>query len=163
MCIRDSTLGKLPKDLFAEFDHTAPEELPSGDVKYHQGFSSDVSTRGGPVHLTLAFNPSHLEIVNPVVEGMSRAAGTFADEAGAPAAMADAGPRPGGCCGRVQLRGARHQRRSDGHDRCSGRRRPRCLWPDHRGGRGTGRGRRMAGGVVFSAAGPSSFGVYFSP
>ena len=68
-----NTLGKLPKDLFAEFDHTAPEELPSGDVKYHQGFSSDVSTRGGPVHLTLAFNPSHLEIVNPVVEGSVRA------------------------------------------------------------------------------------------
>ncbi len=68
-----NTLGKLPKDLFAEFDHTAPEELPSGDVKYHQGFSSDVSTAGGPVHLTLAFNPSHLEIVNPVVEGSVRA------------------------------------------------------------------------------------------
>jgi 2-oxoglutarate dehydrogenase E1 component len=63
----------MPKDLFAEFDHTAPEDLPSGDVKYHQGFSSDVSTRGGPVHLTLAFNPSHLEIVNPVVEGSARA------------------------------------------------------------------------------------------
>ncbi|MCB1989530.1 MAG: 2-oxoglutarate dehydrogenase E1 component, partial [Burkholderiaceae bacterium] len=68
-----NTLGKMPKDLFAEFDHTAPEDLPSGDVKYHQGFSSDVSTRGGPVHLTLAFNPSHLEIVNPVVEGSVRA------------------------------------------------------------------------------------------
>lgn len=68
-----NTLGKLPSDLFAEFDHTAPEDLPSGDVKYHQGFSSDVSTVGGPVHLTLAFNPSHLEIVNPVVEGSVRA------------------------------------------------------------------------------------------
>ena len=68
-----NTLGKMPKDLFAEFDHTAPEELPSGDVKYHQGFSSDVSTPGGPVHLSLAFNPSHLEIVNPVVEGSVRA------------------------------------------------------------------------------------------
>ena len=68
-----NTLGKMPKDLFAEFDHTAPEELPSGDVKYHQGFSSDVSTRGGPVHLSLAFNPSHLEIVNPVVEGSVKA------------------------------------------------------------------------------------------
>ena len=68
-----NTLGKLPKDLFAEFDHTAPEELTAGDVKYHQGFSSDVSTTGGPVHLTLAFNPSHLEIVNPVVEGSVRA------------------------------------------------------------------------------------------
>jgi 2-oxoglutarate dehydrogenase E1 component len=68
-----NTLGKMPKDLFAEFDHTAPEDLPAGDVKYHQGFSSDISTPGGPVHLSLAFNPSHLEIVNPVVEGSVRA------------------------------------------------------------------------------------------
>ncbi len=68
-----NSLGKVPANLFAEFDHTAPEDLPSGDVKYHQGFSSDVSTPGGPVHLTLAFNPSHLEIVNPVVEGSVRA------------------------------------------------------------------------------------------
>jgi 2-oxoglutarate dehydrogenase E1 component len=68
-----NTLGKMPKDLFAEFDHTAPEELPAGDVKYHQGFSSDISTPGGPVHLSLAFNPSHLEIVNPVVEGSVKA------------------------------------------------------------------------------------------
>ena len=68
-----NTMGKMPKDLFAEFDHTAPEELASGDVKYHQGFSSDMSTIGGPVHLSLAFNPSHLEIVNPVVEGSVRA------------------------------------------------------------------------------------------
>ena len=68
-----NSLGKMPADLFAEFDHTAPEELTSGDVKYHQGFSSDVTTPGGPVHLSLAFNPSHLEIVNPVVEGSVRA------------------------------------------------------------------------------------------
>jgi 2-oxoglutarate dehydrogenase E1 component len=68
-----NTLGKMPSMLFAEFDHTAPEELPAGDVKYHQGFSSDVTTPGGPVHLSLAFNPSHLEIVNPVVEGSVRA------------------------------------------------------------------------------------------
>jgi len=68
-----NTLGKVPKNLFAEFDHTAPEDLASGDVKYHQGFSSDVPTAGGPVHLSLAFNPSHLEIVNPVVEGSVRA------------------------------------------------------------------------------------------
>jgi 2-oxoglutarate dehydrogenase E1 component len=68
-----NTLGKMPGDLFAEFDHTAPEDLPAGDVKYHQGFSSDVSTPGGAVHLSLAFNPSHLEIVNPVVEGSVRA------------------------------------------------------------------------------------------
>ncbi len=68
-----NTMRKLPADLFAEFEHTAPEDLPAGDVKYHQGFSSDVSTAGGPVHLSLAFNPSHLEIVNPVVEGSVRA------------------------------------------------------------------------------------------
>lgn len=68
-----NTLGKSPADLFSEFDHTAPESLPSGDVKYHQGFSSDVTTPGGPVHLSLAFNPSHLEIVNPVVEGSVKA------------------------------------------------------------------------------------------
>ena len=68
-----NSLGKVPASLFAEFDHTAPENLPSGDVKYHQGFSSDVTTPGGPVHLSLAFNPSHLEIVNPVVEGSVRA------------------------------------------------------------------------------------------
>jgi 2-oxoglutarate dehydrogenase E1 component len=68
-----NTLGKMPADLFAEFDHTAPEDLPAGDVKYHQGFSSDIATPGGAVHLSLAFNPSHLEIVNPVVEGSVRA------------------------------------------------------------------------------------------
>ena len=66
-------LGKLPADLFSEFEGKHPSELSSGDVKYHQGFSSDVQTPGGPVHLTLAFNPSHLEIVNPVVEGSVRA------------------------------------------------------------------------------------------
>jgi 2-oxoglutarate dehydrogenase E1 component len=68
-----NTLGKMPADLFAEFDHTAKEELPAGDVKYHQGFSSDISTPGGAVHLSLSFNPSHLEIVNPVVEGSVKA------------------------------------------------------------------------------------------
>ena len=64
-----NTLGKLPKMLFAEFEGKAGGDLTAGDVKYHMGFSSDVMTAGGPVHLTLAFNPSHLEIVNPVVEG----------------------------------------------------------------------------------------------
>jgi 2-oxoglutarate dehydrogenase E1 component len=68
-----NTLGKMPKDLFAEFEGKKASELPAGDVKYHQGFSSDISTPGGPVHLSLAFNPSHLEIVNPVVEGSVRA------------------------------------------------------------------------------------------
>jgi 2-oxoglutarate dehydrogenase E1 component len=68
-----NTLGKMPKDLFSEFEGKHSEDLVSGDVKYHQGFSSDVTTPGGPMHLTLAFNPSHLEIVNPVVEGSVRA------------------------------------------------------------------------------------------
>ncbi|MGB8337346.1 MAG: 2-oxoglutarate dehydrogenase E1 component [Burkholderiales bacterium] len=68
-----NNLGKLPQDLFSEFEGKHAHELSSGDVKYHQGFSSDVQTKGGPLHLTLAFNPSHLEIVNPVVEGSVRA------------------------------------------------------------------------------------------
>jgi 2-oxoglutarate dehydrogenase E1 component len=66
-------IGKHPAKLFEEFQGTGPTELRSGDVKYHMGFSSDVETPGGSVHLTLAFNPSHLEIINPVVEGSVRA------------------------------------------------------------------------------------------
>ena len=66
-------LGKLPSLLFAEFEGIHAEHLTSGDVKYHQGFSSDIETKGGNVHVVLAFNPSHLEIVNPVVEGSVRA------------------------------------------------------------------------------------------
>ena len=68
-----NTLGKIPADLFSEFEGKHASDLSSGDVKYHQGFSSDIKTAGGTVHLTLAFNPSHLEIVNPVVEGSVRA------------------------------------------------------------------------------------------
>ncbi len=68
-----NVLGKMPRDLFLEFEGKAAHELPLGDVKYHLGFSSDISTAGGPVHVSLAFNPSHLEIVNPVVEGSVRA------------------------------------------------------------------------------------------
>jgi 2-oxoglutarate dehydrogenase E1 component len=68
-----NTLGKMPKDLFGEFEGKHDDALQAGDVKYHQGFSSDINTPGGPMHLTLAFNPSHLEIVNPVVEGSVRA------------------------------------------------------------------------------------------
>jgi len=64
-----NTLGKAPSMLFAEFEGKKKSDLSAGDVKYHMGFSSDVSTPGGACHLTLAFNPSHLEIVNPVVEG----------------------------------------------------------------------------------------------
>jgi len=66
-------LGKSPTVLFAEFEGKAKEEAHdpahSGDVKYHMGYSADVATPGGPVHLALAFNPSHLEIVDPVVVG----------------------------------------------------------------------------------------------
>ncbi len=68
-----NTLGKMPSDLFTEFEGKQAQELSAGDVKYHQGFSSDVTTPGGPMHLTLAFNPSHLEAVDPVVEGSVRA------------------------------------------------------------------------------------------
>ena len=68
-----NTFGKMPADLFSEFEGKQAQELVAGDVKYHQGFSSDVVTPGGPMHLTLAFNPSHLEAVDPVVEGSVRA------------------------------------------------------------------------------------------
>ncbi|CAH2775186.1 MAG: 2-oxoglutarate dehydrogenase E1 component (EC [uncultured Caballeronia sp.] len=68
-----NTLGKMPADLFAEFEGKHVDDLPAGDVKYHKGFSLDIATEGGPVHLSLAFNPSHLEIVNPVVEGSAKA------------------------------------------------------------------------------------------
>jgi 2-oxoglutarate dehydrogenase E1 component len=71
-----NVLGKDPKLLFSEFEGKHDEdhgEDHSGDVKYHMGFSSDVATPGGNVHLALAFNPSHLEIVDPVVEGSVRA------------------------------------------------------------------------------------------
>ncbi|HRP76149.1 MAG TPA: 2-oxoglutarate dehydrogenase E1 component [Rhodocyclaceae bacterium] len=64
-----NTLGKSPSMLFSEFEGKAAADLSSGDVKYHMGFSSDVMSPGGPVHLTLSFNPSHLEIINPVVAG----------------------------------------------------------------------------------------------
>ena len=77
-----NTLGKKPSDLFAEFEGRAEIKLPSGDVKYHTGFSSDIATPTGPIHVTLAFNPSHLEIVNPVVEGSSRAKQTRRGENG---------------------------------------------------------------------------------
>ena len=68
-----NVLGKMPTELFQEFEGKHAHNLAMGDVKYHNGFSSDISTPGGPVHLSLAFNPSHLEIVNPVVEGSVRA------------------------------------------------------------------------------------------
>jgi 2-oxoglutarate dehydrogenase E1 component len=68
-------LGKNPEELFEEFEgnYDLDELKGSGDVKYHKGFSADMKTPGGNVHIALAFNPSHLEIVNPVVEGSVRA------------------------------------------------------------------------------------------
>ena len=65
-------LGKSPAELFDEFEGHTPLET-SGDVKYHQGFSSNVMTASGETHLALSFNPSHLEIVSPVAEGSVRA------------------------------------------------------------------------------------------
>jgi len=71
-----NTLGKPPRHLFDEFEgkfeHIHHDLAHTGDVKYHMGFSADVATPGGPVHLALAFNPSHLEIVDPVVAGSVR-------------------------------------------------------------------------------------------
>jgi 2-oxoglutarate dehydrogenase E1 component len=68
-------LGKSPKDLFSEFEgqYDLATLRGSGDVKYHKGFSADLKTGSGNVHVALAFNPSHLEVVNPVVEGSVRA------------------------------------------------------------------------------------------
>jgi len=66
-------MGKTPAELFDEFEGRAANHVGTGDVKYHTGFSSNLATAGNPVHVVLAFNPSHLEIVGPVVEGSVRA------------------------------------------------------------------------------------------
>lgn len=68
-----NTFGKDPRELFDEFEGRHSSQVESGDVKYHQGFSSDLKTTGGNVHMALAFNPSHLEIVTPVVVGSVKA------------------------------------------------------------------------------------------
>ena len=69
-----NVLGKLPSDLFAAFDENSTlEGASTGDVKYHLGFSSNFNTKGGEVHVSLFNNPSHLEIVDPVVIGSVRA------------------------------------------------------------------------------------------
>ena len=68
--------GKNPAILFEEFEgkrSASPATNGSGDVKYHMGFSSDIATPDGEMHLALGFNPSHLEIINPVIEGSVRA------------------------------------------------------------------------------------------
>ncbi len=70
-----NVMGKNVREIFAAFDDKKPERfLGAGDVKYHLGYSSEVVTQSGrPIHLSMAFNPSHLEFVNPVVEGRVRA------------------------------------------------------------------------------------------
>ncbi len=70
-----NVLGKSPGEIFSEFEgsYDPRHETGSGDVKYHLGFASDVQTSHGSMHVALAFNPSHLEIVNPVVVGSVRA------------------------------------------------------------------------------------------
>ncbi len=66
---------KRPKDIFSEFEGKQFDfnEAFDGDVKYHQGYTSFVDRKGKTIGLTLSPNPSHLEAVNPVVEGISRA------------------------------------------------------------------------------------------
>jgi len=66
-------MGRTIESLYEEPPNGVPGSPLSGDVKYHQGFSTDIATEYGPVHLALAFNPSHLEIVHPVVRGSVRA------------------------------------------------------------------------------------------
>ena len=68
-----NVMGKSPEELFNEFEGKVDEKLSAGDVKYHKGFSCDIETKHDPMHLTLAFNPSHLEIVSPVAGGSVRA------------------------------------------------------------------------------------------
>lgn len=66
-------VGKPPAALFDEFEGKTAHLLPAGDVKYHKGFTGLLPTATGPAEVTLAFNPSHLEVVNPVVQGIARA------------------------------------------------------------------------------------------
>lgn len=68
-----NVMGQSPEELFQEFEGRKNYGLTSGDVKYHLGFSSDVATPGGVMHLSLAFNPSHLEVISSVVMGSVRA------------------------------------------------------------------------------------------
>lgn len=76
-----NVMGKTPAELFSEFEGTKSHGEYTGDVKYHLGFSSDLHTDKGDIHLALAFNPSHLEIVAPVVEGSARARQEHRDDA----------------------------------------------------------------------------------
>jgi 2-oxoglutarate dehydrogenase E1 component len=76
--VLSNIIGKPPASIFKEFEgqrheHNERSVLSSGDVKYHKGFSSDLDTGNGLVHVTLGFNPSHLEIISPVMIGSARA------------------------------------------------------------------------------------------
>ena len=66
-----NTLGKMPAMLFAEFEHTAPQDLPAGDVKYHQGFRSDIMTPHGPIHLMLTYmdyiNRNLIDLIKAII------------------------------------------------------------------------------------------------
>ncbi|HLB43405.1 MAG TPA: 2-oxoglutarate dehydrogenase E1 component [Gammaproteobacteria bacterium] len=68
-----NVVGKEPKEIFSAFEGKGISETHSGDVKYHLGYSSNVQTPHGLIHIALAFNPSHLEIVSPVAQGSVRA------------------------------------------------------------------------------------------
>ena len=68
-----NTVGKPAQMLFDEFEGKTARLLPAGDVKYHKGYTGSMETDNGPIEIVLAFNPSHLEIVNPVVQGIARA------------------------------------------------------------------------------------------
>lgn len=68
-----NVVGKDPKEIFSAFEGKGVSVTHSGDVKYHLGYSSNVNTPSGLMHIALAFNPSHLEIVSPVVQGSVRA------------------------------------------------------------------------------------------
>ena len=84
-------LGKPPKTLFDEFEgkfEQPDDPAHTGDVKYHLGFSTDVKTPKGGVHVALAFNPSHLEIVNAVVAGSVHARQTRRRDSGHRLSMA---------------------------------------------------------------------------
>jgi 2-oxoglutarate dehydrogenase E1 component len=72
-----NVMGKSVKNLFDEFEGKINSDLETGDVKYHQGFTTDVKNKFGSIRLALAHNPSHLEIVAPIVEGQARARQQF--------------------------------------------------------------------------------------
>jgi 2-oxoglutarate dehydrogenase E1 component len=75
LSVLTNIFGKPPQDIFDEFEgrvHMDWRQM-AGDVKYHMGFATDIDTPGGILHLVLGFNPSHLEIINPVIEGSVRA------------------------------------------------------------------------------------------